>query len=210
MLTALASFAIPCLVLVLLPGPDTLVILRGLVRGGRRGGIVTAIGVLGGVLVWVFAAVVGLSALLRASEVGYTALKFAGAFYLVWIGVQSLRSIRRGHATAPDVATVAGVVAPRHRSAFMSGFLSDVLNPKVGVAFVTFMPGFIPAGEPVALTSFVLGLLFIAMSAVYFAVLIGLSGNVSRWMNTPHIRRRLDALTGTVLVGFGIHLAAGK
>jgi threonine/homoserine/homoserine lactone efflux protein len=204
-LTALLTFAIPCLVLTILPGPDSLVILRGLVRGGAAEGARTALGVLTGVLVWVAAAVLGLSALLRASEVGYELLKIAGASYLVWVGVQSLIAVRRGARDEPDAAL------PRRRglsgSGFVAGFLSDVLNPKVGVAFVTFMPGFIPDGAPVGWTSFALGVEFIVFSAVWFALLIVLAGTLSRWMATPHIRRRLDGVAGMVLIGFGVRLA---
>ena len=95
MVGAVLSFTLAAVVLVLLPGPDTLVVVRSLVRGGRRAGIRTAAGVLCGLTVWVVAAVLGLSALLRASEVGYEALKIVGACYLVWIGVQSLKALRR-------------------------------------------------------------------------------------------------------------------
>lgn len=203
-LTAVLTFAVPCLVLVILPGPDSLIVLRGLVRGGRRGGAMTALGVICGILVWVVAAVLGLSALLHASEVGYHALKIVGAAYLVWVGVHSLRDMRRG------VAHDDSAVAPRRGlagSGFVAGFLTDVLNPKVGVAFVTFMPGFIPEGASVGWTSLALGLQFTVLSAVYFALLIALSGTVSRWMGTPRIRRRLDGLTGVVLIGFGVRLA---
>lgn len=204
MLTALLTFAVPCLVVVLLPGPDTLVVLRALVRGGVRGGITTALGVLCGVFVWVAAAVLGLSALLHASEVAYDVLKLVGAAYLLWIGVQSLRAMRRGIAAEPDGT---GRRLRLTGSGFTSGFLTDVLNPKVGVTFVTFMPGFIPDGAPVAATSLALGLMFIAFTAVYFAVLIALSGTIAQWMGTPRIRRRLDGATGLVLIGFGVRLA---
>lgn len=205
MLTALLTFAVPCLVLVILPGPDSLIVLRGLVRGGRRGGLMTALGVICGILVWVVAAVLGLSALLHASEVGYNVLKIAGAVYLVWVGLHSLRDMRRGVVGHDDPAAT-----PRRGltgSGFIAGFLTDILNPKVGVAFVTFMPGFIPDGASVGWTSLALGLLFTVLSALYFAVLIALSGTVSRWMGTPRIRRRLDGLTGVVLIGFGVRLA---
>lgn len=206
-MTALLTFAMPCLVVVLLPGPDTLVVLRGLVRGGVRGGITTALGVVCGVVVWVGAAVLGLSAVLHASEVAYDVLKLVGATYLLWIGVQSLRAMRRGVTTEPDGPDRSGRRLRLTGSGFTSGFLTDVLNPKVGVTFVTFMPGFIPDGAPVATTSLALGLMFIAFTAVYFAVLIALSGTIAQWMSTPRIRRRLDGVTGLVLIGFGVRLA---
>ena len=101
MLIGFVSFTLASVLIVLLPGPDSLVVVRGLVRGGPRGGASTAAGVLCGLVVWIAATALGLSTLLRASEVGYDALKIAGACYLVWIGARSLLSVRR---TASEVA----------------------------------------------------------------------------------------------------------
>jgi threonine/homoserine/homoserine lactone efflux protein len=204
-LVALVSFTVAAVLIVLLPGPDSLVVVRGLVRDGRRGGVLTSAGVLCGLVVWVGAAALGLSGLLRASEVGYDALKIAGAAYLLWIGVQSLRSLRR---RPPGADVAAREPGGRLRSGFTAGLLTDVLNPKVGVFFISFLPGFIPAGYSVGWTTAGLGGIFIVLTAVYFAGLIGLSSTVATWMGTAHIRRRLDALTGLVLVGFGLRLAA--
>jgi threonine/homoserine/homoserine lactone efflux protein len=207
-LVALVSFTFASILIVLLPGPDSLVVVRGLVRGGRRGGAATAAGVLGGLAVWVAATTLGLSALLRASEAGYEALKIAGACYLIWIGVRSLLAIRR---TAGEVAAVGdGPMAPAPMlggSGFVSGFLTDILNPKVGVFFVSFLPGFVPDGYSVGWTTLAFGIFFTVLTALYFIGLIAVSGTIATWMREPRIRRRLDALTGLVLVGFGIRLA---
>src|SRR5581483_9734747 len=91
MLVAITTFALAAALIVLLPGPDTLVVIRSIVRGGRPRGIATAAGNLVGLSVWVAAAVLGLSALLRASHIGYDVLRIAGAAYLIWLGVQTLR-----------------------------------------------------------------------------------------------------------------------
>ncbi|MGC4110630.1 MAG: LysE family translocator [Nocardioides sp.] len=191
------------MLVVLLPGPDSLVVVRGLVRGGRRGGAATAAGVLCGLVVWVTAASLGLSALLEASRTGYDALKVAGACYLLWIGVRSLLSIRR----APEEVPLP-VGRSLRGSGFVAGLLTDILNPKVGVFFVSFLPGFVPAGDhAVGRTTLVFGVLFTVLTALYFLGLIAISGTVATWMSTPRIRRRLDALTGLVLVGFGLRLA---
>ena len=204
MLVNLISFAAAAVVVVLLPGPDTLVVVRGMVRGGTRGGITTSLGVLCGLLVWVAAAAFGLAALLQASEVGYEVLKIAGACYLVWMGVQSLLSLRQtaSELTAPE-STRQGLMRP----GFVSGFLTDILNPKVGVFFVSFLPGFVPTGYPVGWTTLVLGGIFIVLTAFYCAGLVAASGTIADWMQTPRIRKRLDTLTGLVLVGFGVRLA---
>jgi threonine/homoserine/homoserine lactone efflux protein len=207
-LVAFVSFTLASVLIVLLPGPDSLVVVRGLVRGGRRGGATTAAGVLCGLVVWVAATALGLSALLRASQVGYDVLKIAGACYLVYIGVRSLMSVRK---PAADVATEGdGPMAPAPilgGSGFTAGVVTDLLNPKVGVFFVSFLPGFVPDGYSVGWTTFALGAWFTVMTAVYFLGLIAVSDTVSAWMGSPRIRRRLDALTGVVILGFGIRLA---
>ena len=205
---ALVSFTVASVLIVLLPGPDSLVVVRGLVRGGRRGGLATAAGVLCGLAVWVAATTLGLSALLRASQAGYDVLKVAGACYLVWMGVRSLLAMRR---TAAEVATEGdGPMAPARLlggSGFVAGLLTDILNPKVGVFFVSFLPGFVPDGYSVGWTTLGFGILFTVLTAIYFLGLVAVSGTVAHWMRVPRIRRRLDALTGLVLVAFGIRLA---
>ena len=214
MLVALVSFTLASVLIVLLPGPDSLVVVRGLVRGGRRGGAADGRrrpvrprrlgrGRLAGAL----------GAPPRRARSGYDALKVAGACYLIWIGVRSLLSVRR---SADEVAAAEvegdGPMAPaRPRlggSGFVAGFLTDILNPKVGVFFVSFLPGFVPHGDhAVGWTTLGFGALFTFLTALYFLGLIALSGTVAAWMASPRIRRRLDAMTGLVLVGFGVRLA---
>jgi len=205
MVLSLLTFSLAATLIVLLPGPDTLVVLRNLVRGGRGSAIRTVLGVLAGLLCWVVTAVLGLSAVLRASEDAYLALRIAGAAYLVWLGVTSLRS--RGRAT-PEPHRHA---TSRRRSlvgrGFPAGLVTNLLNPKVGVFFITFLPGFVPAGYPVGWVSLLLGGSYVLLTALYFGVLIGAANQVRGWLATNHIRRRLDRATGLVLVGFGLKLA---
>ncbi|MFI5100941.1 MAG: LysE family translocator [Actinomycetes bacterium] len=221
MRTAVLTFTLAAVLIVLLPGPDTLVVLRSLLRHGRARAALTVVGVLTGLAVWVTAAALGLSALLRASENGYTALRIAGAGYLVWLGVVSLRARRSEGASPLGALRVDGVdvvdvdtdlePASSDRRVYLSGFgaglATDLLNPKVGVFFVTFLPGFVPHGEPIGLVSVLLGAIFIVLTAAYFSVLLVLAGRVTGWMNDPRIRRRLDRATGVILIGFGIRLA---
>jgi threonine/homoserine/homoserine lactone efflux protein len=199
-LTAVTTFSLAAALIVLLPGPDTLVTVRGIIHGGRREAAWTAAGILTGLLVWVVVAVLGLSAVLRASEVAYTILRLVGAAYLITLGVRAFRSRSAGDAVDHGRAGLLG-------SGYRAGILTDLLNPKVGVFFVTFLPGFIPAGHAVGATSLLLGAIFVVETAVYLGVLIALSGSVVRWMTTPRIRRRLDRAMGVVFVGFGIRLA---
>jgi len=202
MWVALGAFAIAATLIVLLPGPDTLVVIRGLLRGGRSRGLATTVGVLCGLVIWVGAASLGLSAVLKASKVGYEALRIVGAVYLVWLGVNALRT--RG--AVPST----GDTSPRRDllgSGFVAGLLTDLLNPKVGVFFVTFLPSFVPHGYDVGTTCLLFGAIFVVLTALYFAALLALAKRVTGWMTTPRIRRRLDTITGTVLVGLGLRLA---
>lgn len=201
MTTATVTFSLAALLIVLLPGPDTLVVVRNLVRSGRRTAGLTILGVLTGLTVWVGAAALGLSALLRASHDAYLALRVVGAGYLIWLGVQSLRS--RSSALTELAPPRRGLLG----RGFGAGLATDLLNPKVGVFFVTFLPGFVPSGQPVGATSLLLGAIFVVETALYFAVLLALAGRVTSWMNHPVVRRRLDRATGGVLIAFGARLA---
>ncbi|MGH3411921.1 MAG: LysE family translocator [Marmoricola sp.] len=206
MLVSLAAFTVAAALVVLLPGPDTLIVVRSIVRGGRHQGVLTALGNLCGLTIWVCVAALGLAAMLRASEIGYDVLRVVGAGYLVWLGMQAWRSRGRVEESGePEKAPPrrAGVLG----TGFRAGVLCNLLNPKVGVFFVAFLPGFIPQGDPVGPVSLLFGAIFVALTAVYWVVLLGVAGRVTRWMNTPAVRRRIDAATALVFIGFGIRLA---
>jgi threonine/homoserine/homoserine lactone efflux protein len=203
MLTALVTFTLAATLIVLLPGPDTLVVVRNLIRGGRRTAALTVLGVLSGLTVWVVAAALGLAALLRASRDGYTALRLVGAVYLMWLGVNSFRTRAAAHAELTMDAPPRRLLGVGYRA----GLATDLLNPKVGVFFVTFLPGFVPHGHPVGSTSLLFGTIFVLETAAYFALLLMLASRITHWMSQPAIRKRLDRATGFVLIGFGVRLA---
>lgn len=204
MLTASVTFALAGGLIVLLPGPDTLVVLRNLIRGGRRTAARTVVGVLSGLTVWVAAAAFGLAAVLHASEDAYTVLRVAGACYLLWLGIQTLRT-----RSNPEALILESGQARRGwlGSGYSAGLATDLLNPKVGVFFVTFLPGFVPSGASVGRASLTFGAIFVVETALYFAVLLFVAGRITTWMRDPTIRRWLDRATGTVLIGFGVRLA---
>lgn len=194
----LVTFVLTAAVLAVTPGPDSLLVLRAIVLRGRRAGLATVAGVLSGLAIWVVAAAIGLSALLRASELGYQVLKVVGATYLVLLGVKALRS-RGGAAEGQHDHGLLG-------SGYRAGLVTNLLNPKIGVFFVSFLPGFVPVAAPVALTSLLLGGLFIAEGALYFAVLLLVADRLAALLHRPTVRQRLDRITGVVLIGFGVRL----
>ena len=202
MLTAFLAFAGAGALIVLLPGPDTLVVLRNVLLLGKRHGAMTALGVLTGLTIWVTAAAIGLTALLRASHDGYLALRLVGAAYLVWIGIQALRAKMIGQ--DPDESTARKPLVGR---GYRAGLATDLLNPKVGIFCITFMPAFIPSGAPVAPVTLGFGAIFIVETALYFAGLLLFVDRLNRWMHQERSRRRLNRATGVVLIGFGLRLA---
>lgn len=192
-------FTLAAILIVLLPGPDTLVVVRNIIFGGRRKGALTALGNLCGLTLWVAVASFGLAAALRASQIGYDILRIAGAIYLTWLGIGALRARNAGLEVTPGRRGLLG-------SGFPAGLLTNLLNPKVGVFFISFLPGFIPHHHSVAAASLVLGTIFVILTALYWVALLLLAGKVTAWMNKPAVRRRLSMITGVVLVGFGLRL----
>jgi threonine/homoserine/homoserine lactone efflux protein len=205
-LDTLFAFFLVSVVLICTPGPDTALLVRNTLSGGRSSGIATAGGVTLGILVWVFAASLGLAALLRASEPVFQALKLVGAAYLVYLGLQSLRAAlaKRPH-TPAERATA--TLSPRR--AFRQGLLSNLGNPKIAVFFASLLPQFVPAGGAAFPASIALGLLFCAMGLTwltFYAVVVAKAGELL----TGTVRRALDALTGVVLVALGLRVATEK
>ena len=221
MTTALLGFALASTLVILAPGPDSMLVMRNTMRGGRRAGWVTACGTLSGLVIWALAAALGLSALLRVSHVGYDILRFCGAAYLIWLGVTSLVHFRRkntaepvaqadGSAPAVPGPTVPGRTRPgaaRPRRAYLNGLLSNLLNPKISVFFMAFLPAFVPAGASAVGFSLVLGIWFIAETGLWLAVVAWLADRGVRWLRRPAVQRWMERITGIVLIGFGLRLA---
>src|SRR4051794_30315398 len=168
------TFAIAALVLIMLPGPDQALITRNALVGGRSGGLLTMVGGVLGLSVHASAATLGLSALLLASATAFTALKIVGAGYLLWLAAQMLWSARRSGRRPAAEATSA---TPVRRSSYLrQGFLSNALNPKVALFFVTFLPPFLnpDSSSPraqAALLSAVFAGLYLAWFGLYLAAI---------------------------------------
>jgi threonine/homoserine/homoserine lactone efflux protein len=205
MVLATLAFAAAAALIVLLPGPDTLVVLRSLLRRGHREARRTVWGVLTGLTIWVTCALVGLAALLRASHDGYTALRIAGAVYLCFLGVQAFRSRGASAEFGTDQTTSRrrGVVG----TGYFAGLMTDLLNPKVGVFFVTFLPAFVPRGAPIGAVTLLFGVIFVVETGLYFLLLLKFANRLTSAMTRPKLRRTLDRCTGAVLIGLGIRLA---
>lgn len=195
------------IIVIVTPGPDTAMTVRNTLLGGRTGGIMTALGVSTGQAIWAFATAIGVVALLVASEPLFLAVKYAGAAYLVWIGLQSLReawAARRGEA-APGIQLPARRLGPL--AAFRQGVISDLGNPKMAVFFASLLPQFATPGEGMLTGLFALGLVFSLMTFLWlavYAVVIAKAGDILR---RGRIRQAIEAVTGTVLIALGLRLA---
>ena len=207
--TALLGFAAASTLLILAPGPDSMLVMRNTVRGGRKAGYVTACGTMSGLTIWALAAALGLSALLRVSQVGYDVLRFAGAGYLIWLGATSLGLRRRRTAESTEPTATPGRPGADGR-AYLNGLLSNLFNPKISVFFIAFLPAFIPAGVSAAGFSLVLGLWFIAETGLWLGTVAWLASRGMRWLQRPAAQRWLGRVTGVVLIGFGIRLATAS
>lgn len=204
----LALFVGAALLLNLTPGPDMLFVAGTAAARGRRAGLLAALGVGAGCLFHTLLAALGLSALLAASDLAFGIVKWAGAGYLVWVGLQMLLA-RRAEPTAP-AAPVAE--PPRSGHPFWQGALTNALNPKVALFFLAFLPQFIDAGAPgQAIALLVLGTLFnLGGTGVNLVVALAASGvaaGLSQRSGTGRLGPWLQRAAGAVFVGLGVKLA---
>ncbi|TDQ04618.1 threonine/homoserine/homoserine lactone efflux protein [Labedaea rhizosphaerae] len=197
--TSLITFFAASLLLALFPGPGTALVLRQAVRGGRKAALATVIGMELGVLVWALAAAFGVSVLLTASEIAYTTLRIIGVIVLVWIGIRSLL-----HARRPDTGPAQ---APSTAQGVRAGLLVNVANPKLGVFAVSFLPQFVAPGPGHQSTLVVLALLWVVVDTLWYLVVVVLLDRISRFLQRAKVRKRLEQVSGTVLIGLGVRLA---
>jgi threonine/homoserine/homoserine lactone efflux protein len=201
--TTLGLFAAATIVLLIVPGPAVIYIVTRSVAQGRGAGLVSVLGVHVGSLVHVAFAAVGVSALLYASATAFTAVKYAGAAYLVFLGLRKLL----GRGAAGD--EVAEAPAASRRRLFAQGVVVNVLNPKTAIFFLAFLPQFVnPARGPVAPQIVLLGVCFIVLGIAsdgsYALLASALAGRLRR---TPRARAILDRSSGAMLVGLGAYAA---
>jgi threonine/homoserine/homoserine lactone efflux protein len=204
-LTTLAAFVAVSAVVICTPGQDTALTIRNTLAGGRRDGVSTAAGVALGQAVWTVAASTGLVAILTASELAFRTLKLAGACYLVVLGVQTLVSAlaRRPHTVERNRG------AARSRRPFRQGLISNLGNPKMAVFFASLLPQFAPGGSASFAVLLALGLLFCTMTLSWLTLYAVAVSALRRLFEGP-VRRALDAVMGTLLVVFGLRLAAAE
>jgi threonine/homoserine/homoserine lactone efflux protein len=201
----LGLFLMAALVLLLTPGPAVLYVVTRSIDEGRRAGLTSVLGVHVGTLVHVMAAALGLSALLAASAAAFTAVKFLGAAYLVYLGLRRLLD----RSTPAPSSTPA---APRLRRAFVDGVVVNVLNPKTALFFLAFLPQFVDASRgAVGGQVLTLGALFVALGLITDGLYALAAGTAGAWLRGhPRVRRSERWISGTMYIGLGLVAAAAS
>ena len=203
-LVALLTLAGVMLMGAMSPGPDFALVVRNSLMAGRTSGVFCALGIGVGVLVWAVAAAVGVAGLLAASATLFAIVKLCGAAYLIYLGVRALLSAASKKSGEPERETG---TAPGRRSAFVQGLVTNLFNPKTAVFFVALLPQFLPA-EATVLSVVELCLVTATVTVSWFTILAVSVGTLRTALVRPRVRRVIDAVTGTFLVGLGVRIAA--
>ncbi|NKF21212.1 LysE family translocator [Solimonas marina] len=198
---ALLLFTAAAGLLTITPGLDTMLVLRTAIAGNSRAALLAGAGICSGCLVWGLLVSAGLGAVFSVSAIAYDVLRIAGAVYLLWLGAQLLLKPRDSVAAAPSPAV------PSDAQSFRRGLLTNLLNPKVGVFYVSFLPQFIPAGVNLVAFGSLLAAIHALLGVLWFAALTLATRPLSRWLRRPMLVRALDRGTGAVFVLFGLRLA---
>ena len=219
----LVAFALVALLAVMTPGPDFAIVTRASLAGGRRAGVLATLGIGTGLLVHASAAAAGLSVVIATSAAAFTVVKLIGAVYLLVLGVLALRgALRRRRDPDPDAAAAVEALAtpstpgtPRTgrrsfrtaRAAYTQGLLTNVLNPKAVLFFLSLMPQFIPAGGSVVAWTMLLTAILIAAALSWFALVAVLVVQLRGVLTRPRVARTVEGTTGAVFIGLAGRLA---
>lgn len=200
MITSLIAYLGAATLLTITPGLDTALVLRTAAAGSPRKAALAGLGIATGCFVWAALVAVGLGALLAASATAYTALRWVGAAYLLWVGYRMLRHPRRAFLITDHSGDT-------QEKAFITGALTNLLNPKVGVFYVSFLPQFVPAHVAVGPYIVLLGALHAVLGLIWFACLIAATRPLSTLLRRPEVVQSCERLTGTVFMAFSLGLA---
>lgn len=205
-----ATCLIAVTLLTLTPGVDTMLIIRNSARGGWIDGAVSSLGICSGLFVHATVSALGISIILLHTAWAFSALKFAGAAYLIWLGLASWKRAVNGRHSI-----LAGRMAARQGSFLFSrslreGFLSNVLNPKTVIFYMAFLPQFIDPGQPPLFQSLIVAGIHFSVAMLYQCILAAMVNRARKWLQRPMVNRVFDSCTGTILLFIGLKLATEK
>jgi RhtB (resistance to homoserine/threonine) family protein len=201
-------FLIMCIFLIILPGPDTAIATKNTLTVGRTGGFKTIFGTCCALLIHTLAAVVGLSAIIVKSALLFSIFKYVGALYLIYLGIKTLWALKNRKAATTSEMTFESKY--ENKSCFKQGFLTNILNPKVAIFFLTFLPQFVESGSNTFIPFLIMGITYSVLTAVWFLFYIYLLNQISTFMKKPRTQTFIEGITGTILIGFGVKLALEK
>jgi threonine/homoserine/homoserine lactone efflux protein len=221
LVSSLPAFVIAVLLISASPGPAIALILRRASLRGFAAAVPTVLGLEAGLYLWALAAAGGLAALVAASEVAFVVLRVVGAAVLFYLGFTAWRSAWRERRarpqpepsdTAPDGSgSATGERSPRGWwTAFGEGAVVQLANPKAAAFMIAFYPQFVPADRPLLATTALLALLQVALEICVYLTLAAAVGRAGAWFRRPAVRRRLDAVSGTVFIALGVRVAASS
>jgi RhtB (resistance to homoserine/threonine) family protein len=189
-------------ILTILPGADMALVTRNVLVVGRRRTMLTIAGIAAGCVIHATASALGLSAILATSATAFDVVKTIGAAYLVWLGVQSIRDAGRPAAQPNAPSARSSRVGP-----FLQGFFTNVLNPKVAIFYLTFLPQFIGPGEPVFRRSLFLAGIHITMGVAWLTAYAWFVDQLGAVLTRPRVKAWLERVTGGLLIALGARLA---
>lgn len=205
-ISALPAFLLAVVVIAASPGPAVVLILQRAGAHGFLAAIPTVLGIEAGLFLWALAAGTGMAALVAASETAFLILRVAGAIFLVYLGVKAIRSGWRLRGR-DDAEPLPKVDAPKGHRAFAEGLIVQLANPKAAVFLFAFYPQFVPAEGPVLLTTVTLGAIQVLLETILYLGLAFAVGSASAWFSRTSVRRRLDYVSGAVLIALGARVA---
>jgi threonine/homoserine/homoserine lactone efflux protein len=194
------------ILVIVAPGPDTALTIRNTLLAGRAGGVGTALGVSIGQLIWAAATSGGRVAVMLASQPVFRAVKLAGAAYLIWLGVQSLRAALGPRRPGPSVETATGRLPTR--AAFVQGIVNNLGNPKMAVFFASVLPQFTAPGQGMGSALMLLGVVFSTLTFAWLTVYATVISTAGRFLRASRLHRAIEAVSGAVLIGLGVRVAA--
>lgn len=201
------AFAGIAALLTITPGADTMLVMRSVLARGQRAGLWTTLGICAGLFIHAAISALGLSLILVRSATAFEVVKLAGAAYLLWLGAQSIwRAWKQRDHDAPTPGS-ASARPQRSGRSFGEGLLTNLLNPKVAIFYLAFLPQFISVGDPVLAKSIVLATIHCVLSLIWLSLIALFLGRLRALLTRAHIQRRLEAATGVVLIAFGLRLA---
>lgn len=197
------AFSLAAALLTITPGLDTAIVLRTAAVDGPRRAVLAAVGVISGCLVWGAVVALGLGALVQAAPLAFDVIRWVGAAYLVWLGIGLILNPRAHF----EVPALDGPASGDDLAWMRRGFLTNLLNPKVGVFYISFLPQFLPQGVSPGPFIFGLATIHAVMGVLWFSVLIGATRPITKILQGATAVRWLDRITGGVFLAFGVRLA---